>query len=148
MLPRLARYMQGGRLRTRRLRADATALLKRFDVRPQNANLSAGELSGGNQQKATMAKWLATSPRLLLLDEPSQGVDVGAREQIVATISATARAGACVLVASIDHEQLAALCGSVLVLANGRAVEELTGDQVTTERLAAAVLGPQRAGVT
>jgi ribose transport system ATP-binding protein len=148
MLPRLARYMQRGRLRTRRLRADATALLQRFDVRPVNASLSAGQLSGGNQQKAIMAKWLATSPRLLLLDEPSHGVDVGAREQIVATISATARAGACVLVASIDHEQLAALCGRVLVLANGRTVAELAGDEVTTERLAAAVLGQRRPGAT
>jgi ribose transport system ATP-binding protein len=148
MLPQLARYMQRGRLLRRRLRADTTALLQGFDVRPPNASRPVSQLSGGNQQKAIMAKWLAMSPRLLLLDEPSQGVDVGAREHIVATVLSAAAAGACVLVASIDHEQLAALCARVLVLAHGRAVAEVSGGEATNERLAAAVLATQRSGAS
>jgi ribose transport system ATP-binding protein len=146
MLPQLGRYMRHGRLRRRRLQADATALLRRFGVVPQNASRSLGELSGGNQQKAIIAKWLATDPRLVLLDEPSQGVDVAAREQILGAIASAAAGGACILVASTDHEQLAALCSRVLVLAHGHAVAELCAEEVTAERLATAVLGTQSLG--
>ena len=99
-----------------------------FDVRPNDPSLPYGALSGGNQQKALLAKWLQTEPRLLLLDEPTQGVDVGARQQIFELIrDGRAERGMRVLCASSDYEQLAAICDRVLVFGRGRICRELIG---------------------
>lgn len=119
-LPLLDRYRRRGRLRGDRLLADAAALLRAFDVRPPDPRIPWRALSGGNQQKALVAKWLSTDPRLLLLDEPTRGVDVGARRTIQAMIRAAADRGACVLLASADTEQLQAVCDRVLVMIDGR----------------------------
>ena len=73
------------------MRRETAALMGEFDVRPNDPSLPYGALSGGNQQKALLAKWFQTEPRLLLLDEPTQGVDVGARQQIFELIRAAAR---------------------------------------------------------
>jgi ribose transport system ATP-binding protein len=95
-----------------------------------------GALSGGNQQKALLAKWLQTDPRLLLLDEPTQGVDVGARQQIYELIRTAAQdRGMHVVCASSDYEQLAALCDRVIVFGRGRIWRELAGAEVTKERI-------------
>ncbi|HLH68144.1 MAG TPA: sugar ABC transporter ATP-binding protein [Candidatus Dormibacteraeota bacterium] len=119
-----------------RLRREAGQLVRRFDVRPPDPDLTYQSLSGGNQQKVLLARWLRTAPRLLLLDEPTIGVDVGAREQIFDLIRETAASGVAVLCSSADHEQLAALCHRVYVVARGRIVAELRGDEVTEGRIA------------
>lgn len=137
-LPRLERYTKRGVLRKSRLLKEAALLLGQFGVRPRDPRLSYGVLSGGNQQKALVGKWLRTEPRLLLLDEPTRGVDVGARRQIFELIRATAEAGTAVVCASTDHEQLAAICDRVLVFAAGRIVEEVDAADLTAERLAEA----------
>lgn len=137
-LPVIGRYAARGRLRRKRLLRDAAALLAKFDVRPRNPRLLYQALSGGNQQKALIAKWLSTTPRLLLLDEPTRGVDVGARLQIFALIRDAARAGASVLCASSDYEQLSEICDRVLVLSGGSVVSLLVGDNLATERIAEA----------
>jgi ribose transport system ATP-binding protein len=93
-------------------------------------------LSGGNQQKALLAKWMQTEPHLLLLHEPTQGVDVGARVQIFRMLSAAAEGGMAIICASSDYEQLAAICDRVLVIGNGQVVRELTGEDVAKERIA------------
>jgi len=105
-------------------------------VKPNIPLLPLSELSGGNQQKALMAKWLQTKPRLILLDEPTQGVDVGARQQLLAAVDATSREGASVLLASTDYEQLAQICHRVIVFARGRVTAELTGAQLTNDTIA------------
>ena len=104
-----------------------TTWVDRLDVRPQTPQLPVAKLSGGNQQKVLLAKWLATSPRLLLLHEPTQAVDVGARQTIIASIRAAAEAGCAVLVAGADENELALLCDRVLILRQGRVADELTG---------------------
>ena len=83
------------------------------------------ELSGGNQQKALVAKWFEANPRVLLLHEPTQGVDVGSRKQIFSRIREFSEAGGAILVASVEYEDLAHLCDRVIVFRNGRAVSEL-----------------------
>lgn len=105
-------------------------------VKPNVPSMSLAALSGGNAQKALMAKWLQIGPRLLLLDEPTQGVDVGARQQIWDALDRTAQSGAAILVSSTDYEQLAMLCHRVLIFARGQIVAELSGADLTKDLIA------------
>jgi len=136
MLQVLRQFRGRAGLRTRPLKRRAQELLTDFDVRPAEPVMTFESLSGGNQQKALLAKWLQTNPQLIFLHEPTQGVDVGARAQIFGMLGEAARGGACVLVASSDNEQLAAICDRVLVLARGSISSEIKGDEVTKERIA------------
>ncbi|MHB1242014.1 MAG: sugar ABC transporter ATP-binding protein [Gaiellaceae bacterium] len=132
----LDRYFNGVVLDRRRMRQRTSELMREFDVRPDDPSLAYGALSGGNQQKALLAKWLQTDPLLLLLDEPTQGVDVGARQQIFELMrAAVEERGMHVLCASCDYEQLAALCDRVIVFGRGRIWRELTGADVTKDRI-------------
>jgi ribose transport system ATP-binding protein len=99
----------------------------RLDVRPADPAQLVGKLSGGNQQKVLLAKWLATGPRLLVLHEPTQAVDVGARQTITRAVRQAAGRGCAVLVAGTDEAELTMLCDRVLVFRSGRPVAELTG---------------------
>jgi ribose transport system ATP-binding protein len=135
-LPILSRYLQGPILRRDRMRADARATLGTFAVHPAEPTLDYSSLSGGNQQKVILAKWLQIEPRLLLLHEPTQGVDVGAREQIHALVRQAAERGMAVLCASSDYEQLALHCDRVFIVGNGEVVDELTGSEITEDLIA------------
>src|SRR5262249_61454806 len=121
-----------------KLTRNAALLAERFDIRPRNPALLLGTLSGGNQQKALLAKWLQMAPRLVLLDEPTQGVDVGARAQVFAAIAEAAEKDATVICASSDYEQLAAICDRVLVFGGGVVVDEIEGDRITKSAIAEA----------
>jgi ribose transport system ATP-binding protein len=132
-------YWKGGRLRARAQRRDARSLLSRFLIKAQSIDDSLSALSGGNQQKVIVARWLRRSPRVVLLDEPTQGVDVGARHEIYLLIRQAVEAGAVALIASSDSEELAAICDRVIVLRNGRIVGEVPRGALTSssvERLA------------
>jgi ribose transport system ATP-binding protein len=119
----------------------AYELGERFDVRPPNPLLPMSSLSGGNHQKVLLAKWLQQSPRLVLLDEPTQGVDIGARQTVFRQIGDAAAAGATIVCASSDYEQLAAICSRVLIFSEGRVVATLTGTDITKEAIAERSLG-------
>jgi ribose transport system ATP-binding protein len=136
----LGTHQRLAKLDRRGLMRSAHALGERFDVRPNDPRMAYSSLSGGNQQKVLLAKWFEIGPSLLLLHEPTQGVDVGARHQIYAMLRETAKDGTAVLCASSDYEQLALLCDRVLVFARGRLFKELSGDQLTKERITAACL--------
>jgi len=140
-LPVLGRFFRGGWLHRRALASHARAQITRLGVRPDDPALALEALSGGNQQKVLLAKWLQLEPRLLILQEPTQGVDVGAREQIFSIIREFAARGGGVLCLSGDHEQLALLCPRVLIFRRGRIARELTGSEVTKERIAHECLG-------
>ncbi len=114
----------------------AVALGTRYDVRPNRPGQNLASLSGGNAQKVLMAKWLQTEPVLLMLDEPTQGVDVGARQTLFAALDEAAASGTCILVASTDTEQLAQICDRVFVFARGVVVRVLEGAEVTKETIA------------
>jgi len=132
----LGRYFNGVYLDRRRMRRETGRLMREFDVRPSDPSLPYEALSGGNQQKALLAKWFQTEPRLLLLDEPTQGVDVGARQQIYELIRTAAQERSMhVLCASSDYEQLTSLCDRVIVFGRGRVWRELVGAEVTKERI-------------
>ena len=93
------------------------------------------QMSGGNVQKVLLAKWLKLEPQLLLLEEPTQGVDVGARQQLLRAIRRAADAGTAILCTSSDHEQLAELCDRVLVFSAGSVVDSLSGAELTKQRI-------------
>lgn len=98
-------------------------------------------LSGGNQQKVLIAKWLNISPDVLILDEPTRGVDVGAKKEIYSILSELAAQGMALLVISSELNEVLHLCDRVLVLRKGRLVEELTKTQINKQRLLAASMG-------
>jgi len=83
-----------------------------------------------------LAKWFEVAPKLILLDEPTQGVDIGAREQVFRIIRTMCESGAAVICASSDYEQLAAICDRVAVIGRGRLLGILTGADVTKDRIA------------
>ena len=138
MLPALDRYRTRLGLGRRRMLEDASRMLIDHDVRPREPGLPYGAFSGGNQQKAQLAKWLAMKPACLLLDEPTRGLDVGAREQIIARIRQLAVEGTAVLCVTNDYEQLGALCDRVLIFSGGRVTSELGRGELTKERIARA----------
>jgi ribose transport system ATP-binding protein len=135
-VPVLHEYQSRVGLNRRRMRSDAREVLEQFDVRPPDPRLKYQSLSGGNQQKAMLAKWLQTKPSLLLLHEPTQGIDVGARQQIFELTRKAAADGTAVVCISTDYEQLAAVCDRVIVFGRGRVARELAGDQITKEGIA------------
>jgi ribose transport system ATP-binding protein len=129
-----------GLLRVQDELREVSTWLAKLDVRPQEPGRMIATLSGGNQQKVVIARWLRQNPAVLILDEPTQGVDVCAKADIHALVDEAASVGTAVIVASTESEELARLCDRVLVLRSGRIAVELTGSQVTTERITAATL--------
>jgi ribose transport system ATP-binding protein len=109
--------------------------LERLDVRPRNAAALIDWLSGGNQQKLFVGRWLATGAKLFIMEEPTAGVDIGAKGIIHRTLRNIADDGAAVLVISSDFEEVAALCDRALVMGRGKITFELTGPTLTLEGL-------------
>ncbi|MBN9618541.1 MAG: sugar ABC transporter ATP-binding protein, partial [Actinobacteria bacterium] len=122
---------RGGVLSRRREAALATSSVSRLRVRTPDIETPMSSLSGGNQQKVVIARSLAAQPRLLLADEPTRGVDVGARAEIYSSLREFADEGRGVAVVSSDAIELAGLCDRVLVFSRGRVVRELAGDELT-----------------
>ena len=135
-LPVLPDFMGALGLEWLRIAHRARQLCDRYEVRPNQPDLKLGLLSGGNQQKVLMAKWLQTKPKLLVLDEPTQGVDVGARQALFSALDQASREGTAVLCATTDYEQLAQICDRVLIFARGRIVRTLTGDEISKDSIA------------
>jgi ribose transport system ATP-binding protein len=134
----------GGRLRNGRVRSVANERAADFDVRPRRTELHASTLSGGNAQKVVLAKWLETKPAVLLLHEPTQGVDIAARAQIYRKIIAAADEGMSVVWVSSDFEELATACSRIIVLNNGRATSQMLGTELTPESITARVFAGQQ----
>ena len=129
------RYWRGLRLRHAEEQRDAHASLRDFLIRAASESAPISTLSGGNQQKVILARWLRQRPRLLLLDEPTQGVDVGARAELWALVRRAAAEGTSVLVVSSDFDELARVCDRVAVMREGRVIAELSGRALDHNRL-------------
>jgi ribose transport system ATP-binding protein len=129
-------------IRRRKLAAAVTQTTAAAQLRAANpARQIARTLSGGNQQKVVLAKWLINRPRLLILDEPTRGIDVGAKQEIHKMIRDLARQGAAVLVISSEIEELLALCDAILVMSRGHIVDRLARADFDRERILRAALG-------
>lgn len=139
-LPRLRSFRRGALHRLRQEQRDAQLLVEQFGISPRSIAPAASRLSGGNQQKVVLAKWLSTRPKVLIVHEPTQAVDVGAKAEIFRLLAAAARDGVAVVIVSVEHEDLARLCDRVVVFGAGRVVAELAGDELTADRIATAAL--------
>ncbi|MDO8209606.1 sugar ABC transporter ATP-binding protein [Conexibacter sp. CPCC 206217] len=131
----IVRFRRGGRLRHGMERAAARADIAQFGIRTAGDRALLGTLSGGNMQKAIVARWLRRRPLLLLLDDPTQGVDVGARADLYAAINAAVDEGMGAILVASDFEELADVSDRVLVLQGGRITREVVGAQATRSRL-------------
>lgn len=123
-----------GRFGIRKMRAERDLVaerLKSFQVKTASTSSLPGELSGGNQQKLLIARWMAADARVLLLDEPTRGIDVGTKAEIYRLVRQAADGGAAVLLVSSEMPELLALSDRLVVLCEGRLTGELTGDEMT-----------------
>lgn len=111
------------------------SIVRRLGVTPAAPDLPISSFSGGNQQKILLGKWLLNQPRVLVLHEPTQAVDVGAREDILSELRRQADEGVAVLIASLEAQDLAAVCDRVLVMENGRITKELRGSALTAHHI-------------
>lgn len=135
-LPSLRTFWARGWLSKRGESAEVRDWFGRLQVRPGDGiRLPLSSFSGGNQQKVLLGKWLRLEPKVLLLDEPTQGVDVGAKAELHRQILKAAESGAVVVVSSTDVEELATLCDRVLVMRDGVVAEDLCGDDVTEREI-------------
>jgi ABC-type sugar transport system ATPase subunit len=144
-LPRLRPLRRAfGWLDQREEKREVVRWVERVAIRPAEPERALQLFSGGNQQKAVLAKWLRNEPKVLLLDEPTQGVDVGAKAGIYELIASSAAAGAGVLVCSSDAKELALICDRVLVMRDGRAVAEMGRSELSEAGLVRAALDDNR----
>ncbi|MDQ6888002.1 MAG: sugar ABC transporter ATP-binding protein [Gemmatimonadota bacterium] len=127
-LPTLTRFGIVSRARQREV---VDRFVRRLGIRATSAEQKVSELSGGNQQKVLLARWLCTKPKLLILDEPTRGIDIGARGEIQSLVNELAESGLGVLMISSEIEELVEGCSRVVVMRDGRTVAELTGQAIT-----------------
>ncbi|WDZ93438.1 sugar ABC transporter ATP-binding protein [Nocardiopsis sp. HUAS JQ3] len=136
VMPRLTRF---GLVSERRVDRVVDVFVERLRIRSAGTRQKVAELSGGNQQKVLLARWLALNPRVLLLDEPTRGIDVGAKAEVQRLVDELAAEGLGVMLISSDLEELIEGADRVVVLRDGAVVGELTGDQVSEGALMAAI---------
>ncbi|WP_369214339.1 sugar ABC transporter ATP-binding protein [Streptomyces flavofungini] len=135
-LPRLSRL---GLVDESRIDAIVDTFMRRLRIKASGPHQKVGELSGGNQQKVLLARWLAMNPKVLLLDEPTRGIDVGAKAEVQKLIDELAADGLGVLLISSDMEELVEGSDRVIVLKDGAVIDELTGSAVTPDALLRAI---------
>ena len=130
----------------RQERAEVLQWMQRVELRPPEPERTLASLSGGNQQKAVIARWLRLRPQVLVLHEPTQGVDIGAKAAIHRLLAEAARNDAAVIACSCDVVDLTKLCQRVLILEEGRVVDELRGDRVTEDNVWTCLLRSRPSG--
>ena len=142
-LPILPRLFPKLLLRESTERAVATEHTEQFNVRMTGVDQEVGALSGGNQQKVVLAKWLASGPRVLILDEPTRGIDIGAKVEVHRLIAELAAKGLAIILISSDLPEILAMSDRIVVLHEGRVTAEIARDQATQERVMFAATGTQ-----
>ena len=140
-LPHLRRLSNGPFVNVRRERASVAQVAGQVDIRARSLAAPVRSLSGGNQQKTLFAKWLMGSPRVLIADEPTRGVDVGAKAAIHELLISLATNGTAIVLISSEFDEVIRLSQRVLVMRAGRVVTELRDDEITQRALLHASFG-------
>jgi len=134
-LPNLNQLLKGLLMSIKKEREVAQQFISKLDIRVPSEKTNIMKLSGGNQQKTVLAKWLNRTPDILLLDEPTRGIDVGAKVEIYRLISDLAKQGVAILLVTSELPELIAMGGRFLVLANGGIQTELSKAEVSQQRI-------------
>ena len=142
-LPALGRYSRHGLISETQERQAVAAVCDRLQVRAPSIEVRAATLSGGNQQKVVLAKWLALGPKVLMVDEPTRGIDVGAKAEIYRLLRGLAREGVSILMISSDMEEILHVSDRVAVMHEGRVTGILDRAQCTEQRIMALAVGQQ-----
>ena len=141
-LPSLDRYLgRFGIIRTALERATAAEFRERLSIRAPSVDTPASSLSGGNQQKVVLSKWLDTKPRVLILDEPTRGIDVGAKVEVHHLIDELVREGIAIILISSDLPELLPMSDRILVMREGRQVDLIDGAGATQEAVLTLAMG-------
>lgn len=127
--------VKGGRLQRKREGEAARQYIQKLSIKPPSPSKLVGKLSGGNQQKSLLARWLFAESKVFMLDEPTRGVDVAARSEIYREINELAEAGACVVMVSSDLPELLGMADRILVMRRGKLVAELPAKQTSQEEI-------------
>jgi ribose transport system ATP-binding protein len=134
-LANIRALLKGGRLQRRREYDTALQYIQKLGIKPPAPSKQAGRLSGGNQQKTLLARWLFANSQVFLLDEPTRGVDVAARAEIYREVNELAEAGGCIVMVSSDLPELLGMADRILVMRRGKLVAELNARQTTQEEV-------------
>ncbi|PZQ48348.1 MAG: ABC transporter ATP-binding protein [Rhodovulum sulfidophilum] len=140
-LAALGRFTRGGLVDRGREAEALDGAIRDFDIRARSRALKAGQLSGGNQQKLLLAKMMLLDPEVVIIDEPTRGIDIGTKEQIYRWIAALAAEGRSVIVVSSEMPELIGICDRLLVMRSGRIVGELAGEAMTETAIAVLATG-------
>ena len=136
----LGRVSRFGVIDPRRELERVAELLKRLQIQAASPDAPVGSLSGGNQQKVVIAKWLLNGPRIILLNDPTRGIDVGTKQELYRLLRTLADEGAAILFYSTEYDELIGCCNRVLVMYRGRIVSELAGEDLNERQLLAGAL--------
>ena len=137
----LEKVSRGGILRRKRMKKLADTYLSRMNLKTRSTEQKVGTLSGGNQQKVVLARGLATAPRILLLHEPTRGIDVGAKAEIYQIMNQLAARGIAILIVSSELPELIGQCDRIMSMHNGRITGEYSRRQASEERILASAMG-------
>jgi ribose transport system ATP-binding protein len=141
----LDRVSKGGVIDRAAEQAKIDEMIRLLAIKTAGLDIPVGALSGGNQQKVVIAKWLMRRPRLILLNDPTRGIDVGTKQELYALLRRLADQGAAILFYSTDYDELIGCCDRVLVLYDGSVINELSGDRLTERALVASALNVDQA---
>lgn len=147
-LPILPRFATAGWLRQREAEKVAATAAERLDVRSSGVSQKAKELSGGNQQKVVLAKWLETQPHILILDEPTRGIDVGTKAAVHQLMSDLANQGVAILMISSELPEILGMSDRILVMREGRITGEFARDQASQEKIMSAATAADTSAAT
>jgi ribose transport system ATP-binding protein len=136
----LGRVSKGGVIDRARETELVGELMKVLEIHAAGTDIPAGSLSGGNQQKIVIAKWLMAEPRIILLNDPTRGIDVGTKQEIYALLRRLADQGAAIVFYTTDYDELIGCCDRALVLYDGAIRRELAGAEITERALIASAL--------
>jgi simple sugar transport system ATP-binding protein len=134
-LTTLSKYFAGGRLRRRHEREKVREVLGVFDVRPPDSDCALGTLSGGNQQKVLLARWLAANPALLILDEPTRGIDIGAKAEIEKLVRSLCAEGMSILFISSELAEVIRSSDRIIILRDRHKIAELSSADASEDKI-------------
>ncbi|WP_430487994.1 sugar ABC transporter ATP-binding protein [Priestia flexa] len=142
-LPNLKSFSTKGMIAEKSEREFVELLIKRLTIKTQSADISAGSLSGGNQQKVVIAKWIGIGPKILILDEPTRGVDVGAKREIYQLMNELTERGVAIIMVSSELPEVLGMSDRVLVIHEGKLAGELLKEEATQEKIMTYATGGQ-----